>query len=258
VDQRNRLLVIARTLRKFGLVDNFGLGEIVQRRTLPSRDAIMRLITESSNMLPPGISAKFLTGQIVNDLEVAERGNTNGEKLSELVAALHKIPKGKPAATRYQMAVLEIFRSLFEERLGTMKSEVTIFSGIKRVDITANNDLEKGFFAALRAQYGLYCPYIFFECKNYTEDPENPEFDQLLARLNPTSTQVGYVVCRGIKDAAKARQRCKEAFLREGRSKLMLWLTDADLSELTNALTKNGFTAVDALLKERLESITLK
>jgi hypothetical protein len=48
------------------------------------------------------------------------------------------------------------------------------------------------------------------------EDPENPEFDQLLGRLNKTSTQVGFILCRNIQNADKALERCSRPTQRQG------------------------------------------
>jgi len=254
---RHRLLVLARTLRKFGLVDNFGLSGILQKSDLPIRGRITRMIRESGTLLPPGISARFLAETILNDQLVAEQ-DSDRTQLLKLTASLTKIPKGPRPATKYQKTMLKIFELLFKDRLGAMKLEETIFSGIKRVDIRAKNDQPTGFFAELRSRFGLHCPRIFFECKNYTEDPGNKEFDQLLGRLNKTSTQVGYVLCREIKNLDKALARCKEAYLREKGEKLMLWLTDADVIELARVLTRDGAAAMDALLEQRLDEVTLK
>ena len=253
---RSRLFTLARTLRRFGLVDNFGLSELVQRKTMPSSAAIARLVTESGNLLPPGTSAKFIAASIISDLKAAQHGNADLSKLSELVATLPKIPKGQQAAVKYQKTMLSIFRLWFEHRLGAMKLEETMFSGTKRVDIWAKNDQAAGFFVDLRTRFGLHCPRIFFECKNYTDDPKNPEFDQLLGRLNKTSTEVGFILCREIKDVDRVRQRCKEAYLRD--KKLMLWLTDADVIELVQVRIRDGAAAMDALLEQRLDEVTLK
>jgi len=257
--RRNRLSTVARTLRRFRLVDSFGLGELAQRDRLPSRARIERLISDHTTLLPPGVTAKFIAGQILADLQAIEAAaNSDHGELSKFVAALPKIPTGKKAATRYQTAMLNIFRLLFEDRLGRMKLEETIFSGIKRVDIRADNDRDEGFFARLRVNYEFFCPLIFFECKNYSEDPDNPAFDQLLGRLNRTSTQVGYILCRHIDDIQKARERCKQAYLREQGKKVLLWVTDTDVSEMADALSKSGLSAVDSLLKDRFEAVTLK
>lgn len=251
--------MLGRTLRRFNLVENFELSELVQGERLPSRTSVERRITYSGVRLPPGITAKLLSQYIVGDLEAAESGGTTDrDELERLVAALPKIATGNTAATRYQMAVMAIFQLLFQSQLGTMKPEETIFGATKRVDIRAENDKEVGFFFNLRKLYGLICPIIFFECKNYAGDPANAAFDQLLGRLNPTSTQVGYVVCRAISDPDKAQARCKEVYLREGRAKLMLWITDSDIADMAAAYITGGSRAVDAILKERFERVTLK
>lgn len=218
---------------------------------------IERLITESGMLLPRGTSAKALSEHIIGDLKASESNFVDADReLSRLVTALSQIPVGKKTAGQYHTAILEILRLLFAQRLGAIEKEKPIFSKLKRVDLKASNDQKEGFFVSLREKYNLYCPYVFFECKNYKEDPENPEFDQLLTRLNRTSTQVGYVVCRQIENPAKAAQHCKDPFLREDK-KLMLWLTDSDMIELANARVHEGIAALDSLLKHRLETVIL-
>jgi len=38
----------------------------------------------------------------------------------------------------------------------------------------------------------------------------------------------------------------------------MLWITDADVTEIANGLMKGGPTVIDSLLQNRFESVTLK
>lgn len=250
--------MVARTLRRFNLVDSFGLGQLVEKDRLPSRMLVARKIVESGTLLPRGISAKFLAENIVGDLRASEGDDAEADqKLLRLVAGLSRIPKGKKDAGRFHTAILNIFPLLFAQRLGAIDKEEPIFGKLKRLDLKAANDQEDGFFVNLREHYSLYCPYVFFECKNYKGDLENPEFDQLMTRLNRTSTQVGYIVCRQIEDVEKAIKHCKEPFLREDK-KLMMWLTDADLIELANARVNEGVAALDSLLIQRLETVILK
>jgi hypothetical protein len=196
----------------------------------------------------------------LHDEQLTRRATSNlpsdqRDDLSELVAELAKIPPGKLAANRFHAAILDVFRLLFESRLGKIEKEVKIFSDSKRVDLKANNDQKEGFFANLRPDYRLYCPYVFVECKNYAEDVKNPEFDQLLCRLTPTTTQVGFIVCRQIKDSKKAWQRSITAFLRE--TKLVLLLTDTDIVNLANARVRNGLIGLDDSLRQLLEKVIL-
>lgn len=228
----------------------------MQRPALPSRRALMGAFSGGGHLLPPGTSPGFLADQILSDLNYMRRRSGNDEGLLALVGSLPQVPKGKAAATDYQMKILAIFEELFADRLGAMKAEVTVFSDTKRIDIWADNDQEEGFFSRLRTLHELFSPAILFECKNYKEDPGNPEFDQLLGRLNDTSTRVGFVVCRKIDNVEKARQRCKEAYLRD--RKLMMWLTDDDVYEMATAFAQQGPEAVDRFLKTRLEAVTVK
>jgi hypothetical protein len=257
VDQRNRLLVVARTLRRFGIVDHFGIGDILQRGRTPSKQTIERLIKESSRPLPPGVNAKFLTERILDDLATAEshRETDDDQQLLKLVAVLPQIPVGKSAAHKFHIAMLDILPLLFESRLGSIKKEQEIFDGLKYVDLKANNDQKDGIFAQLRDHFRFYSPYVFIECKNYAEDLKNPEFDQLIARLGPTTTQIGCIICRRVTDSGKVLDRAKVPFNKE--HKLILVLADADITRLANARIQSGPDVMDAMLKEYAERVIL-
>lgn len=251
--ERNSLFVIGRTLRKFGLVDVFGLGEVVESGRYLSRAKIERLITDSDVLLPAGLSAKFLSEHLAADLNIGS--HDADQELATQLTSLASIPAGRPSAGRYHTAILKILRLLFESRLGMITKEKQIMSGTKRVDLKADNDQREGFFAALRQRRDFFCPYVFIECKNYAGDLKNPEVDQLLGRLTPKTTQFGMIVCRQVQDERKVLKRLQSPFLSEG--KVVLLVVDKTLSDLAQARINYGLTAFDQRLHKEFEKVAL-
>jgi hypothetical protein len=80
--------------------------------------------------------------------------------------------------------MVEVVRVLFWPRLGLRKKEKEINEGRKRIDIVCRNTNQQSFFCDLRTVYEIRCPFILFECKNYSDDPGNPEFDQHILVLD--------------------------------------------------------------------------
>ena len=71
---------------------------------------------------------------------------------------------------------------------------------------------------------------MFFECKNYSADLGNPEFDQLVGRFSERTSLFGAIVCRKNTDEQLALQRCKDVV---GKNKgYILVLDDNDLKTL--------------------------
>ena len=114
--------------------------------------------------------------------------------------------------------------------LDNPKLEERIFSGRKRIDIDYENQATRGFFNWLHAVHGVHCSLIAVECKNYTEDPANPEFDQLLGRFTVQRGPVGILCYRTSADKPKIVQRCRDAVL--GGQGYILPLDDEDLKAL--------------------------
>jgi hypothetical protein len=76
------------------------------------------------------------------------------------------------------------------------------------------------------------CKEIYFECKNYSDDPANPEFDQLNGRFSNHLSQIWFLVCRKINNKALFINRCKD-FVRDKRH-YIIWLEDNDIINLIN------------------------
>ena len=61
-----------------------------------------------------------------------------------------------------------------------------------RVDIRYRN-MPVGFFRWFTDSF-TKAPFVPFECKNYTEDPANPEVAQIASRLDSQKGRLGFLV----------------------------------------------------------------
>ena len=68
------------------------------------------------------------------------------------------------------------------------------------------------------------------ECKNYSEDIGNAEFDQLAGRFSNIRGRVGLLVCREFDNKQRALARAKDTAT-DGRG-YILAIDDKDLSQL--------------------------
>jgi hypothetical protein len=60
----------------------------------------------------------------------------------------------------------------------------------KRIDIMFSKSADDGFFPMLVQSHKILCPYIAVDCKNYSEDPNNPEFGPVDRALQSEAWQV--------------------------------------------------------------------
>lgn len=147
-----------------------------------------------------------------------------------LLEGVLQTPPGNQYASRYHNAIEALFTALFYPALTNPVKEHPVDDGRKRVDITYTNRDKRGFFDWLTRQ-GYLCPYVFFECKNYSSELGNPELDQICGRFTPLRGRVGIIACRSI-DRDRFLQRCRDAA--RGHRGYVLFLDDNDLSRLVD------------------------
>jgi len=173
---------------------------------------------------------------------------------TQMTVALRTISLGTRSATKYHRLVEAILRHvLVPSRLRTMVREKEIFEGRKRIDIHATTGKE-GFFASLNPQHRILAPYVAIECKNYSEDVGNPEFDQLTGRFSPKKGQFGILVCRRITDRLDVIRHCHDAAEADD---YIVVLEDGDLERLLEFRRQGDFDAIDALFEDRLAEVLL-
>nr|WP_157528165.1 hypothetical protein [Kibdelosporangium sp. MJ126-NF4]CEL17454.1 hypothetical protein [Kibdelosporangium sp. MJ126-NF4]CTQ91319.1 hypothetical protein [Kibdelosporangium sp. MJ126-NF4] len=146
----------------------------------------------------------------------------------ELYEEIEAVSAGRAGATAYHQAVEKLLTALFYPSLGNFQLEKEIHNGRKRIDIYYDNLATVGFFGWLNTNYR--CPTIPIECKNYSEDPHNPELDQLAGRLSKDRGWVGILTCRKVTNKELMIERCRDA-AKDERGYLIV-IDDIDLQEL--------------------------
>jgi hypothetical protein len=171
-----------------------------------------------------------------------------------LLAEVLACTPGAADATRYQHAVERLLTALLYPALDNPVLEQRIHHGRKRIDIDYTNIATRGFFHWLHAVFGVNASYVPVECKNYTEDPANPEFDQLAGRFSIQRGHVGLLCFRSSADKDLIVQRCADAAV-SGRG-YMLPLDDEDLKALVDERKQLADGQDFRFLHDRFKQIT--
>jgi hypothetical protein len=196
----------------------------------------------------------------LNSDEIAEyarlggQGRTTAAEVAEhLINRLQAINPGHADASLFHQLVHAVLELVFYPRLSKPVKEHEIEQGTKRIDLTFDNAARHGFFERLHLTDNLPSRYIFFECKNYTQDPRNPEFDQLSGRFSVNTGRVGFLVCRRVADMEELVRRCHHAYV-AGRG-LMIPLDDQDLTAMLQERAEDVKHPGEDLLFTRKRSI---
>lgn len=170
-----------------------------------------------------------------------------------LLAAIAAVRPGNAGAGRYHRAVEALLLPLLYPWLTNLEHEAEIHEGRKRIDIRFDNTATAGFFDLLGRRFRI--PYVFAECKNYGEDPVNPELDQLAGRFSPRRGNFGLLICRTIADRPTFAARCRDT-ANDGRG-YIVGLDDADLAALVEARTANDKRDPLRLLRRRFNGLVM-
>jgi hypothetical protein len=167
---------------------------------------------------------------------------------------LKKIPAGRENAGRYHNFILGTLTQVFYPWLTRPRKEQEIDEGRKRIDISFHNSATGGFFSKLAHLHKYTVPYIPVECKNYTDDIANPEFDQMLGRLNRRRGMFGIIVCRTVVDQQAVLKRCQDA-VKNDPEKVIIVLDDADISKLIELQERDDKKAISEHLEDKLREV---
>jgi hypothetical protein len=173
----------------------------------------------------------------------------------DLCTELDKIPPGRKDALRYHKHIIGMLTFIFSGSLRNPVKEVPIDDALKRIDISFTNRTRSGFFYALNQIHNVHCPKIFFECKNYSDDLGNPEFDQIVGRLNDKRGHFGVIVCRSIKDSKKVVQSCKTIL--NNKHDYVIVLEDRHIKHLVFLKSKKNIAGIDDYLEKKIEELIM-
>lgn len=218
----------------------------VRKYTQAYPELFERFLIKSKSVIKPLTSSEISKSIEDYDLD---------EIIDVLSSRLRNIPTGRKHASEYHRFVLALLDLLFYPCLINPVIEQEIHDGRKRIDIVMDNNDTKGFFYKLATINRVFCPYVYFECKNYTEDIANAELDQLAGRFGVTRGQFGMLICRDLQDKELFIKRCKDTYI-DGRG-LILVVTDQDILQMLEAVRNEDFGAVWEVLERKKREVIL-
>ncbi|HEV7319026.1 MAG TPA: hypothetical protein VGO04_10505 [Ensifer sp.] len=171
-----------------------------------------------------------------------------------LIDRLSQVASGNASAGEYHRIAMGICTFLFYPQLICPVKEREIHEGRKRIDIKFTTSGESGFFLRMLQAPQTRAISVMIECKNYTKDVANPEFDQLTSRFGHQRGFFGIMVCRRLENRARIIAACRDA-ANDGRG-YMLVLEDADLERMLEFVEAARRSQINAFLQERYDEIT--
>lgn len=211
----------------------------VTKKSIKENNPINKSFLRDFTTRHPEILERFKDRVITNPLQNDEISNISYNAVAlDLISRLRQIPRGNHDASAYHQLVLGILEFLLYPDLINPVKEREIHNGRKRIDITFDNASKSGVFYRISENMHIPCPFIFVECKNYTNDTTNPELDQLSGRFSFNRGRLGILTCRNFTNRELFIQRCSDTY-RDDRG-LILPLEDNDLiNMLQNANERN-------------------
>jgi len=143
--------------------------------------------------------------------------NINPDNFSEadlaeyLSQKLQSIPPGAATANDYHEVIIGIVSFMFFPNLIYPNKEARINEGRKRIDITYTNGKESGLFYRVAIDQNIKANTVPVECKNYSDDIANAEFDQLLGRFDHNRGKLGMLFYRASDNLTLVIARCRDA-----------------------------------------------
>jgi hypothetical protein len=186
-------------------------------------------------------------------IAVSEEVASASDTANSIIELFRNIPTGTKDADNYHNLIIGALGFIFSEDLQEPVKEFPKNEGRKRVDISMFNNSTSGFFLNC-VKVGVVCGRIFFECKNYKDDPDNPAIDQLIGRFDVRQTKIGFLVCRKIEDKQLFLERCKDAVKQNGN--YVIGLDDNDIIKLLRMRADKNKRGVDDFLQKKLDEIT--
>lgn len=171
------------------------------------------------------------------------------------INALDQLPSGIEHSSEYHRLTSLIIGRIFHSSLKNMTIQQEENRGRKFIDTVFTNSAKKGFFKDLIDNPNILCQYIIVEAKNYSHDPDNPEFDQLSGRLSKKAGTFGILVCRTIVNQRLALERC-QGYLDDDH--YVIFLSNNDLIELLNFSYTGLNNEINDFMHDKLRSLVFR
>lgn len=250
--KNNSPLVQHRKL-KDGTIHSFVTKKDIKEKDSPFSKELLREFTRKH----PDIFANFRNEKKGSVKPLSNEQLTNislNEVVEYLVKRLDEIQSGGDEASKYHRLMIGVLELIFYPHLTNPIKEREINEGRKRIDITMDNAATNGFFHQLHDIHKIASRFVYIECKNYSDDPENPELDQLSGRFSVNTSNFGILACRVVNNKKLMSQRCVDLY--KQKRELIIVLDDGEIKEMLNHLLLDP-SYIDSYLCERRREIEL-
>lgn len=172
-------------------------------------------------------------------------------EIQEHLTELQSLSAGIRNATTYHRIVHRLLEFAFDWCLENFDVEYEMDQGHGRIDIICDNYANGGLFAELRTE--LNATAVPIECKNFSTDLGNAEFNQVSDRLGRKSSQLGFLFCRTIDDPQAMAQHATQRWLRHDH--LILLYDDQLLQQIIQLRLLRDFHGIEALLRRMIRGV---
>ena len=179
-----------------------------------------------------------ISRDIINETDLA----------NHLISQLKRIPSGVKFAGNYHELIIGIVSFIFFPSLIYPKKEAAINDGRKRIDIIYTNGKDSGFFYRIALDPNIKANIVHVECKNYTDDIANPEFDQLLGRFDHNRGKLGMLFYRSSDKPEIVIARCRDAV--KSSLGLILPIDDAFVVECLSLIASHKRSSIDEKINQ--------
>lgn len=217
-----------------------------------SKDFLARFSTQN-----PGVFKKFKEAAQKKGTKPADLKKDEIDEILFVQAIkdeLKSIPSGNSAANQFHTLMVGTLEYIFFPNLSYPKKEEDIHQGRKRIDILYTNSAVLGIFSRLRNAPGKVSTFVPVECKNYSNDPANPELDQIAGRFSQTRGWVGILVARKFADRTLFINRCRDTAM-EQRG-FIIPLVDEDICVLLDFAARGLRSEIDGYMDRVLREIS--
>lgn len=215
-----------------------------------SKDFIAEIVGKYPELLDFYKNMKVHSGVLTN---IQDDDPSTGKVATLLAEKLQNTASGKKHAEQYHGIIMHALNLCFYPHLTQPKREWEINDGRKRIDIAYTNSSNSGFFQERRQAHNTCSTIVIVECKNYSSDLENAEFDQLLGRFDDNKGKLGFLVCRNNENRKLVLERAKDAA--KSKRGYIILLEDADVIEMLRNVAVGQHEKNDEMLRLKFREI---
>lgn len=203
----------------------------------------------------PEILDKYRQQAILNTVNPYEKATPQelNDIADNIIKLLSETNTGEEDSTKYQRIVCGACELLFYPALSNPQLETNIQNGLKRIDITFSNRSAEGFFKKIKEVDDIPSHLIMVECKNYSDDINNPEIDQLAGRFSNNRGKFGFLFCRHLKKESTLIER--EKALWKERAEMIIHIDDSRLIKLLESFKDTFENSYNNLLYDWFDEI---